>query len=181
MTQVRSTRSWLRTPRRSCVARCGAGPLAVTSHHHLCVYLLLGNTLPSSQFIRSQIINFPPLSFGFRISLICFKQITPEQVSGEGKLQRGPQASLPSAPPSPCTCWAGTLGSAPQDSFRTQRYKPRRATSSVTREQLLSPSTWREVESFSVSRSSFRLPPTHLFQERLSTSRAGRWIEASAK
>lgn len=178
MTQVRSTRRWLRTPRRSCVARCGAGPLAGTSHHHLCVYLLLGNTLLSSQFIRCQIINFPPLSFWVSILPYLFQtDHSRAGVRSREAAKRAPGLTAFGAS-LPLHLLGGHVGLCPPG---TQRYKPRRATSSVTREQLLSLSTWRDVESFSVSRSSFRLPPTHLFQERLSTSRAGRWTEASAK
>ena len=96
-------------------------------------------------------------------------------------LASSPGSCLSTPLPWPWAGRAGTWGSECQGLFGSNRYKPRRATSSVTREQLLNLSSWRNVETFSVSRSSFRLPPMHLFQERLSISRAGRWMDASAE
>lgn len=136
--------------------------------------------LPPPHLCLSSFINVLYCLFGFSIALLCFNQISSKLMLGEENLSRG-LSPRPSPPPSLWACQAGTLSSVSQDCCGTRRYKPRRAMSSVTREQLLSLSTWRDVESFRVSRSSFRLPPTHLFQERLNTSKAERWMEASAK
>lgn len=58
---------------------------------------------------------------------------------------------------------------------------PRRARSPAAKLQLLSISTRILVASFSASKSSFRFPPTHLFQERSNISSSGRWRAASAE
>lgn len=115
-----------------------------------------GRELPHHIWASLLLGNSSHHPLGFKIALICFNQISLKQVLS-GRLSQRPHC-LHLPPPGLCS--AG--------------YQPRRATSSVTREQLLSPSTLRDVESLRVSRSSFRLPPTHLFQERLSISRAGR-------
>lgn len=92
MTQVQLTRSWLRTPRRSCMARCGASHLAGTSHHHFYVHLLLGNTLLSYQFIRSQILNFPPLFLlVFESPLFVLNSSLPSRCQEKGSCKEGPR------------------------------------------------------------------------------------------
>lgn len=75
----------------------------------------------------------------------------------------------------------GLCALAPRLLVNTMLYVLRSAKSSATKLQLLSLNTWISVASFSAPKSSFRFPPTHLFQERSNISSLGRWRAASAE